>query len=81
MSQEKSITHLTIGEVKYIHYAVFSALVVGLTFTLNMVTIKHLLERFHFDPIQLNYDVNLIYGLILMPFLAYDLRINGFYPL
>jgi hypothetical protein len=64
-----------------IDQAILSALFVGLTFTVNLLTIKLILNKYKFPPLQLNYDVNFWYGAMLTPYLIYDISKNGQYPL
>ena len=66
-------------DMKYIHYAVLSALFVGLTFTLNLLTIKLVQDKFKFPVLQQNYDMNFFYGLLILPFFIYDIWIHGHY--
>jgi len=76
----QSVEFLT-SDFKCIHQAVACALIVGFTFTLNLLTIKMVQDKFNFPPLQLNYDMNLIYGLILLPFFVFDVAKNGLYSL
>jgi lipopolysaccharide export LptBFGC system permease protein LptF len=48
--------------------AVISAIFTGFLFSVILVTTKELVEVYKFPPMQLNFDVNLIYGTILFVF-------------
>ena len=52
----------------YFKLAVLSALFTGFLFSVILLTTKILIEVYDFPPMQLNYDVNLSYGVILFIF-------------
>lgn len=59
-------------------YAILMAILVGLTFSLNSVDLHHGM-KVGFSAYQMNSDGNMFFGLMLVPFYAYEVGRNGHY--
>ena len=55
-------------DTKYLLLAVVFALSVGVSFSINTTNVNYIINELKFNPDQMNYDGNLLIGLVLTPF-------------
>jgi len=45
--------------------------------SLSLIVTKTMMNKYDYPPLQLNYDACFFYGLLLVPYYVYEVRVGG----